>query len=280
MFTTIWDVQKQIRAGETQFGADPGAPYAASATVNYLERWEATTRTSTKRDHGLSHCLKMAEHAHADQKWALAMDWLIAAFSFVATRQEVESFEDTMLRLLWAVPVLAEKRNWGELLSNKTNALDQRLIAATAAFLISAADDSLVRCHEPILQKLLEAVQQRMPDVCHSFQMGKETGGHEQITSVRNLGQWLDEKLSDLKAASGSQDIHAFCALQHSAIQSLTHKAVAAIAGPFLPDRFAKSRLPSFFAALQRIREAPQSQLAQICESGLATVDSICRDVE
>src|SRR5205807_9339473 len=113
-------------------GGDPGAPYARGGNPNHLEQYDKAIRNATKVRHALDHCFQMARWAHAEKRWALAMDWMVAAISLImAEGEDLRSFEELLFQLLWVNSSPAEKKNWGQLKTNDPSLLEARVIGAT-----------------------------------------------------------------------------------------------------------------------------------------------------
>ncbi len=91
---TIWDLQNKIRGGFPDYGPDPGAPYHSGSGASNLEAFESAIRSSTKRDHAVSHCRAVARVAHDQGRWPLALDWMIAE---LAITDEATGFDVPML---------------------------------------------------------------------------------------------------------------------------------------------------------------------------------------
>ena len=60
---TIWELQNKIREGFRDYGPDPSAPYHCGTEAGDLESFESAIRSSTRRDHAISHCQAMARLA-------------------------------------------------------------------------------------------------------------------------------------------------------------------------------------------------------------------------
>jgi len=106
---TIWELQNTIRSGSRDYGPDPGAPYQSGSGATNLESFESATRSSTKRDHAISHCRAMARVARDQGGWPLALDWTIAE---LAITEEATGFEvSRLLSLCWNAPEPPERWN-------------------------------------------------------------------------------------------------------------------------------------------------------------------------
>src|SRR5208337_268277 len=139
---TLWQLQQLIRAGKTEYGKDPGAPYVNATMTNYLESFEQASRPSTKRDHEFNHCSSMQRYCHVQNRIPEAVDWALSAISVADTDSAYDL--TSLYSLYWPQGEGLDKVELAQFqhaaTKNLDRRLDRRLVGATMARCLSLPD--------------------------------------------------------------------------------------------------------------------------------------------
>ena len=277
---TLWELQEYVRSTKSDPLADPGAPYASESIKNHLESYDRAIRTSTKKEHAISHCRCMQEYCHSRSLIPQATDWTLAEFALTDPSTAFDM--PRLFRLYWPHSSGHDQVELASFQHEATNSLDRRLIGATIVHCLclkGACDTDDKRLSHETINRLITLILETMPDVCKEIRFDASTAYTDQIHKLKMLRVGIEERLGTLEETTASEDIHRFCALQDSVQKALAYKPLQANVQPFLPTGYLKTRISVLFNLLDDLRKAKSKQVVPLIKSCFQSIDLDREDI-